>query len=79
MDIGIDKIGFYSPSVYVDMEKLAEARDVDPAKYTIGIGQERMAIAPLHQDSVSMAANAALSILDDEDKEKIKKKEGDFK
>lgn len=71
MDIGIDKIGFYSPHVYVDMEKLAEARDVEPAKYTIGIGQERMAIAPLHQDSVSMAANAALSILDDEDREKI--------
>lgn len=71
MDIGIDKIGFYSPHVYVDMEKLAEARDIEPAKYTIGIGQERMAIAPLHQDSVSMAANAALSILDDEDREKI--------
>ncbi|GAA0357031.1 hydroxymethylglutaryl-CoA synthase [Alkalibacterium iburiense] len=71
MDIGIDKIGFYSPNVYVDMEKLAEARDVEPAKYTIGIGQERMAIAPLHQDSVSLAANAALSILDEDDKEKI--------
>ena len=71
MDIGIDKIGFYSPNVYVDMEKLAEARDVDPAKYTIGIGQERMAIAPLYQDSVSLAANAALSILDEDDKEKI--------
>ncbi|GEN50028.1 hydroxymethylglutaryl-CoA synthase [Alkalibacterium pelagium] len=71
MDIGIDKIGFYTPNVYVDMEKLAEVRGVDPAKYTIGIGQEKMAIAPLHHDSVSMAANAALSILDDEDKASI--------
>ncbi|PRY81388.1 hydroxymethylglutaryl-CoA synthase [Alkalibacterium olivapovliticus] len=71
MDIGIDKIGFYTPNVYVDMEKLAEVRGVDPAKYTIGIGQEKMAVAPLHHDSVSLAVNAALSILDDEDKEKI--------
>jgi len=71
LDIGIDKIGFYTPNVYVDMEKLAEARGVDPAKYTIGIGQEKMAVAPLHQDAVSMAANAALSILDEEDKQAI--------
>jgi len=53
------------------MEKLAEARGVEPAKYTIGIGQERMAVAPLHEDSVSMAANAALSILDEDDRAKI--------
>ncbi|MCC5895994.1 MAG: hydroxymethylglutaryl-CoA synthase [Alkalibacterium sp.] len=71
MDIGIDKIGFYTPNVYVDMEKLAEVRGVDPAKYTIGIGQEKMAVAPLYHDSVSLAANAALSILDDEDREAI--------
>ena len=71
MNIGIDKIGFYTPNQYVDMEKLAEARGVEPAKYTIGIGQERMAVAPLHEDSVSMAANAALSILDEDDRAKI--------
>ncbi|WP_368645475.1 hydroxymethylglutaryl-CoA synthase [Alkalibacterium putridalgicola] len=71
MNIGIDKIGFYTPDQYVDMEKLAEKRGVEPAKYTIGIGQERMAVAPLHEDAVSMAANAALSILDEEDRKKI--------
>lgn len=71
MNIGIDKIGFYTPEQYVDMEKLAEKRGVEPAKYTIGIGQERMAVASLHEDAVSMAVNAALSILDDEDREKI--------
>lgn len=71
MNIGIDKIGFYAPEQYVDMEKLAEERGVEPAKYTIGIGQERMAVASLHEDAVSMAVNAALSILDDEDREKI--------
>ena len=31
MNIGIDKISFYVPK-YVDMAKLAEARQVDPNK-----------------------------------------------
>ncbi|GAA0437222.1 MAG: hydroxymethylglutaryl-CoA synthase [Bacillota bacterium] len=71
MKIGIDKIGFYTPHLYVDMNKLAVARDVEPEKFTIGIGQEKMAVAPITQDSVTMAANAAWNILDDKDKENI--------
>ncbi|WP_028273492.1 hydroxymethylglutaryl-CoA synthase [Atopococcus tabaci] len=71
MEIGIDKIGFYTPHFYVDMEKLAHARDTDPGKYLVGIGQEKMAVAPTTQDSVTMAANAALEILDDEDKQAV--------
>src|SRR5699024_6339750 len=53
------------------MNKLAAARNVEPAKFTIGIGQEKMALAPKTQDAVTLAANAALNILDEEDKEKI--------
>ena len=71
MKIGIDKIGFYTPPMFIDMEKLAEARDVDPAKYTIGIGQDRMAATPITQDAVTMATNAALDVLDAEDREAI--------
>ncbi len=69
--IGIDKIGFYTPHLYVDMNKLAVARDVEPEKFTIGIGQSQMAIAPITQDPISLAANAALQIIDEEDKAKI--------
>lgn len=71
MKIGIDKIGFYAPHLYVDMNKLAVARNVEPEKFTIGIGQEKMAIAPITQDPVTLAANAALNILNDEDRAKI--------
>src|SRR5690606_10375127 len=53
------------------MTKLAEARGVDPDKFTIGIGQDEMALAPVTQDAVTLAANAALQIIDEEDKEKI--------
>jgi len=71
MEIGIDKIGFYSPHYYVDMVDLAHARDEDPNKYTIGIGQDEMAVAPVTQDAVSLAGNAALQILTEEDREAI--------
>src|SRR5699024_8940014 len=71
MKIGIDKIGFFTPPTYVDMVELAEARDVDPNKYLIGIGQEKMGIADKAYDVVAMAANAAQQILSDEDKEEI--------
>ena len=65
--IGIDKIGFHIPHYYVDMNDLAVARNVEPAKFTIGIGQDEMAVAPVTQDPVTLAANAALNILDEED------------
>lgn len=71
MNIGIDKIGFYTPHLYVDMNKLADSRNVDPKKYTIGIGQEKMAVPPITQDPVTLAANAALEILDEKDKREI--------
>lgn len=67
MEIGIDKIGFYTPPYALSMEELAVARGIDPAKYTIGIGQSTMAVAPVTQDIVTMGANAALAILDDAD------------
>ena len=50
----IDKINFYVPKYYVDMAKLAEARQVDPNKFLIGIGQTQMAVSPVSQDIVSM-------------------------
>lgn len=71
MNIGIDKISFYTPDLYVDMNDLAVARDQEPAKFTIGIGQDKMALNPITQDAVSLAANAAYKMIDEEDKEKI--------
>lgn len=66
--VGIDKIGLYVPQYYIEMTELAQARGVEPSKYTIGIGQDKMAVPPLDQDVVAMAANAAASILDEDDR-----------
>ncbi len=71
MTAGIDKINFFAPPYYLDMKDLAHARDVDPDKFTIGIGQDQMAVSPVSHDIVTLAANAALPILSEEDKQKI--------
>ena len=71
MNVGIDQISFYVPQMYLDMTDLAQARNVDPNKYLIGIGQEKMAINPQSQDIITLGANAAEKILTDQDKEQI--------
>ena len=63
LKIGIDKIGFYTPGMYIDTGDLAKARGVEPGKFKIGIGQDKMAVSPKTQDAVTLAANAALNIL----------------
>lgn len=71
MNIGIDKMSFYSPTQYIDMRELAAWRDVDPNKYTIGLGQDEMAIPFPSQDAVTLATNAAYKILDEDDRKQI--------
>lgn len=71
MKIGIDKIGFYTTPLYLDLTELAQVRGVDPNKYLIGIGQEKQAVIPPTQDIVTMGANAADRILTDEDRKQI--------
>lgn len=71
MKIGIDKLAFYVPQYYLDMTDLAHARDTDPNKFHIGLGQDKMAVLPATQDIVSMGANAAEKILTDEDRDLI--------
>ncbi|TPR13813.1 hydroxymethylglutaryl-CoA synthase [Apilactobacillus timberlakei] len=71
MKVGIDKIGFYSPDKYIDMVDLANARNEDPNKYLIGIGQKKQAVIPNTQDVVTMAANASQKIINDDDKKSI--------
>lgn len=71
MTIGIDKIGFYTTPLYLDLVDLAHARGVDPNKYLIGIGQEKQAVIPPSQDIVTMGASAAAQILSSDDRQAI--------
>lgn len=65
MNIGIDQLSFYTPHYYLELATLAAQHHIDPDKYRLGIGQERMSIPPHDEDIISMAANAAAPILRD--------------
>ncbi len=71
MRVGIDKIGLFTPNKYVDVVDLAHARNEDPNKYLIGIGQSKMSVADQTQDAVSMGINATMKYIDRIDKDKI--------
>lgn len=71
MKIGIDQIGFYTPNKYLDMVDLAHARNQDPNKFLIGIGQNKMSVPDQSQDAVSMAINATEEYLDKIDQNKL--------
>jgi hydroxymethylglutaryl-CoA synthase len=71
MNVGIDKINFFVPPYYIDMIDLAHARGVDPNKFTIGIGQDQMAVSKKTQDIVTFAVHAAKEILEPEDLQTI--------
>ncbi|APX72168.1 hydroxymethylglutaryl-CoA synthase [Companilactobacillus allii] len=71
MDIGIDRLGFYVPQKYIDLVELANERDVDPNKFTIGIGQSKQAVPDLYQDAVTMALESADQVVNEDNREDI--------
>jgi len=64
MSVGIDEISFYTSNYYLDLRTLAEVQGTDPEKYYTGIGQEKMGMAAPDEDIVTMAANAALPLVE---------------
>jgi hydroxymethylglutaryl-CoA synthase len=64
MSVGIDDISFYTSNFCLDLQELAANNGADAAKYTVGIGQDRMSIPGADEDVVTMAANACLPLLE---------------
>jgi len=71
MKVGIDLIHFATSNYYLDLKTYAQEKGTDPNKYLIGIGQEKMSIAPPDEDIVTLSAKAAAPILDQIDKKQI--------
>ncbi|KHD45371.1 hydroxymethylglutaryl-CoA synthase [Streptococcus hongkongensis] len=71
MKIGIDKIGFASSQYVLKMEALAEARQVELAKYQKGLMIDAISISPITEDIVTLAATACQEILTNQDKQEI--------
>lgn len=65
MEVGIDAMSFYVPSIYLDLETLAPARNLDYEKLSKGLGVLKMALPNTNEDAASMAANAVWKLLKD--------------
>jgi len=71
MKVGIDLIHFATADYYLGLDVFAAEKNMDVDKFYIGIGQEKMSIAPPDEDIVSLAAKAAAPILEQIDANEI--------
>jgi len=62
---GVDAIAFYVPSLFVEMERLAERRSIAYAKLNKGLGLEKMAVPDVDEDAASFGANALCQLICD--------------
>jgi len=73
--VGIDDIATYVPKIYLDAEEMANARGIPPGKLTKGLGIEKLSIPDAHEDAATMAAMAALKLMEKND---LQPKDVDF-
>lgn len=64
---GIDALAVYTSRYALPLATLAQARGIDAEKYHTGLGQYAMSVPPPGEDVVTMAANAAMQVLQDVD------------
>lgn len=62
--IGIHDIELVTTHNVLDLADLASVRGIDPAKYQIGLGQNRMSVPAADEDAVTMGATAAARLLE---------------
>ena len=61
--VGIDSISYYVPSLYVDIEELAEKRNIPAEKLVHGLGLKKMATPDFDEDAASIAANSLFRLI----------------
>jgi hydroxymethylglutaryl-CoA synthase len=66
MKVGIDSISFDTPKIYLPIKTLAENRNIDPEKLIKGLGLTKMSFLDVHQDVVTLASNAVLKLIQQE-------------
>lgn len=67
--VGIDKMSFYIPKLFLDISDYAKERKPEDDNYTGllqgGLGIKKMAIPDVHEDTATMGANAAYKLIKD--------------
>lgn len=64
MTTGIEAIAVHVPEHFMHLRSLAEAHGVDPDKFLVGLGCNRMATPHPTQDTVTMAVSAIRDLID---------------
>lgn len=62
-NVGIDDLAIYIPQLYLPIEALAEARGLNYAKLSKGLGLLDMSVPDAKEDTATMAANAVLDLI----------------
>ena len=65
MKIGIEAASFYVPKLYLEIKDLAEKRGIEPAKLEKGLGLHKMALADVHEDTATFAAESLYKLITD--------------
>lgn len=63
--VGIDSLAIYTSAYALAHTTLAKAREIQPEKYHIGLGQQVMSVPAPGEDIVTMGANAAARVIKD--------------
>lgn len=61
--VGIDDLSFYVPRQYLDLKDMAQQRGIEYEKLSKGLGVLKSAVPASNEDAASMAANAALRLI----------------
>ncbi|HEY4577471.1 MAG TPA: hydroxymethylglutaryl-CoA synthase [Yaniella sp.] len=72
MKIGIHDLEVATSHYVLDLETLAERHDIDPNKFHIGLGQDTFSMPAPDEDIITMAAEAAQTLLERHDVSKIR-------
>jgi hydroxymethylglutaryl-CoA synthase len=62
--VGIDDMAAYVPTIYLPIETLAGAHNLEYDKLNKGLGLEAMAVADAREDAATMMANAVRDLID---------------
>jgi hydroxymethylglutaryl-CoA synthase len=65
--VGIEAISVYLPGYSLDLAEIAREYNIDPQKYYKGLGLKKMTVPHPNDDTVTMAANAAMSLFEKND------------
>lgn len=63
VSVGIDDMAFYAPKIYLDINTLAEKRQIAVEKLRDGLGLHKMALPDAHEDAATMAAEAIYELI----------------